>query len=102
MEEIALGEMQMSEAELNAISLRSLVNKLVGFRKKEETDWEKTRIQTFLMLSPYMDRDKPLLPQEIWPMPWDNEIIEKAVDKAKEQREKAKEAWAKIDSWAKK
>lgn len=99
MEEIALGEMGMSAEQLNDISLRSLFNKINGYRQREEMEWERTRLQTFLFLTPYMDQKKPIAIQELWPMPWDGEIVEKAKDRAKEVRDAAAEGWAKVDAW---
>jgi hypothetical protein len=89
----------MSAEQLNSISLRSLFNAINGYREKERMEWERTRIQTFLLLSPYMDAKNPLSVQAVWPMPWDDEVVEMVKDRAKEARDKAAEGWAKIDAW---
>lgn len=91
--------MSMSVDELKEISLRSLFNKVTGFREKERAEWERVRIQTYLTLSPYMDDKNPMPVQSIWPMPWDGHVEAGQKDRAKEARDKAAEGWAKIDEW---
>ncbi len=91
----------MSAEQLNSISLRSLFNKINGYREKEKMEWERIRIQTYLLLSPYMDDKKPISIQSIWPMSWDDEIVDVVKDRAKEARDKAAEGWKKIDAWRK-
>lgn len=88
----------MTEAELFNISPRSLFNKLIGFRKIERDNWERTRIQTYLMLSPYFDKKSSVSPQELMPFPWDEELVEKVKVSAEEAREARQRIWAEIDA----
>lgn len=101
MEEIALGEMGMTEKELWEISPRSLFNKIHGFRAVQQNEWERMRIQTFMLLSPHFDKDKAPTPQSLLPMPWDTEILKTHKEMAKEIRERTKAMWAKIDEMKK-
>jgi hypothetical protein len=98
MEEVALGEMGMTEAQLNGISPRSLFNKLRGHRAAEQMQWERMRIQTFLLLRPYMEKDSALTPQQVIPLPWDNELVQTQKEMAKEMRQRSAALWAKIDA----
>lgn len=90
--------MQMSETELDQISLRSFFNKITGFRKLERDAWERTRTQTFLLLSPHFEKNATVLPQELMPFPWDKEITKQVVDKAAEAKESRDRIFAEIDA----
>jgi hypothetical protein len=102
MEEIALGEMQMTITELDAITPRSLFNKLHGFRANQQMPWERMRIQTYLLLQPHIEKGGSVTPQSLIPMPWDTEILQTQKEQAKEIRERSKALWAKIDEDKKK
>lgn len=97
MEEIALGEMQMTVRELNGITPRSLFNKVYGFRATQQMAWERVRLQTYLLLLPHAGENSGLSPQSIMPMPWDGEVLKTQKEQAKEIRERSKAMWAKID-----
>lgn len=97
MEEIALGEMGMSVSELWDISPRSLFNKLRGFRKLERDSWEQMRIHAWLLLQPYVVKGKAFQPQEILPLPWDDEIKTMAKVDAKKLAEDRKKFWENFD-----
>lgn len=97
MEEIALGEMQMTEAELHQITPRSLFNKLHGFRANEMMAWERMRIQTWWLLRPHDSENSLPAPQQLFPLPGDVDVIQTQKERAKEVRERSKALWAKID-----
>ena len=97
MEEIALGEMQMTVKQFHSITPRSLFNKLTGFRGNQQMAWERVRIQTYLLLLPHVGENTSLSPHILMPMPWDDEILMTQKDRAKEIRERSKALWAKID-----
>jgi hypothetical protein len=98
MEEIALGELGMSVLELHQILPRQLFNKINGYRKLEQDNWERTRVQTFLLLSVNFKQGSTITPQEIMPFPWDDEVIKTAKNDAKTRRENASKIWAEIDA----
>lgn len=102
MEEIALGEMQMTVTDLNDITPRSLFNKMHGFRASQQVSWERMRIQTYLLLQPHIEKGASVTPQSLIPMPWDTELLQTQKEKAKEIRERSKALWAKIDEGKKK
>lgn len=97
MEEIALGEMQMTESELDQITPRSLLNKLYGFRANERMAWERMRVQTWWLLRPHISEGQDVTLQMIVPLPTDEEAIKTQKEQAKEIRERSKALWAKID-----
>lgn len=82
--------------------MRSLFNKLTGFRKIERDEWERTRAQTFLLLSVHFEKNATVLPQDIMPFPWDIEITKDLVDKAAEAKIKRDKIFAEIDAQKKK
>jgi hypothetical protein len=98
MEEIALGEMGMTEKELWEISPRSLFNKLRGFRILERDAWDRVRVQTFYMLIPHCGKSGPPQPLELMPMPWDDELVDTRKIDADEINKKRAELWEKIDA----
>ncbi len=98
MEEIALGEMAMTEIELYTISPRSLFNKINGYRKREQDNWERTRMQTYLLLLPSVKDGAKLTPQSIMPFPWDVNQANKASVSVDKVRKRSSEMWAKIDA----
>lgn len=98
MEEIALGEMGMTEKELWEISPRSLFNKLTGFRKLERDAWERVRIQSYLLLLPHCGKGGPPLPNQLLPFPWDDEVVNVQKMDAEEAARLRKELWEKIDA----
>lgn len=102
MEEIALGEMGMTEQELWEITPRSLFNKLRGFRKLERDAWERMRIQTFHLLAPYLPKDDTLMPWDIIPLPWDKGLNTLAKVDAKKAAEERENLWNKFDRTDKK
>lgn len=87
----------MTVQQLDQITPRSLFNKLQGFRAGQQMDWERTRIQTYLMLTPHMKEGTGITPQSLMPMPWDDAIEELQRTTAKEIREKSKALWDRID-----
>ncbi len=101
MEEIALGEMQMTTVELNAITPRALFNKLYGHRAARQEDWERTRIQTYLLLSPYYKEGEVPKMTEIMPFPWDAEAEKEKTDPMEAAKKRA-EQWARVDKMKKK
>lgn len=88
----------MSETQLNKITLRSFFNKLKGFRKLERDHWERTRAQTFLLLSVNFKEGSTLTPQQVFPLPWDVEIKNTIKEDAKKAKERRKKMWAEIDA----
>lgn len=98
MEEIALGEMQMTETEFWHITPRAFFNKLAGFRKQEQDKWEQVRFVMWSNLVPYSPKGKPTLVQDVLPFPWDNELKVIANESAAEKRKKADKKWAEIDA----
>lgn len=98
MEEMALGEMGMTPQGLFDITPRSLFNKLYGFRRSEKDQWERTRAQTYILLSPYFKENDTVLPQDVFPLPWDGEILRQAKKSAEELAKERAELWAKIDA----
>ncbi|AGO49135.1 hypothetical protein Phi39:1_gp20 [Cellulophaga phage phi39:1] len=95
---MGLGELGMTETELDEITPRSLINKLNGFRKADRDKWERVRVQTFLLLSVNFKEGATVTPQEVMPFPWDKELVVSAKEKAKEAREAAKKIWDSIDN----
>lgn len=97
MEEIALGEMQMTETELHQITPRSLFNKMHGFRANERMAWERMRLQTWWLLRPHVGEGQDITLQMIVPLAGDDDAIQTQKERAKEIRERSKALWAKID-----
>ncbi|WP_435624472.1 hypothetical protein [Flagellimonas sp.] len=97
--------MGMTVIELKKITLRSLYNKLKGFRKSQKDAWEMMRIQVYYSVMPYVseeDKDS-ITPLSLVPLPWDEEVIEQiketTQEKAERLRKERNEGWAKIDAW---
>lgn len=88
----------MTERQLEAITLRAFFNKLKGFRSLQREDWERTRAQTYLMLSPYFEKGSTVTPMEIMPFPWDGTVNTIAKIDPKKMAEDRKKGWAKIDA----
>ncbi|MEO0573208.1 MAG: hypothetical protein AAF039_15990 [Bacteroidota bacterium] len=98
MEVIALGEMGMTEQQLKEITLRSLFNKLEGFRKLERDAWERTRMVMWAAITPHTKKETKLSPMDVMELPWDTDIKEDQKMDAKEAAKKRKALWEKIDA----
>jgi hypothetical protein len=90
--------MQMAETELESITPRALFNKLTGFRVLQREPWEIARIQSFVLLSPYFEKNRSPTANELMPFPWDG--VSNSVEKPdpKKMAEDRKKIWAEIDA----
>lgn len=93
----------MGELELNNITVRSLMNKLKGFRKSHQDDWERTRMLAYYMVLPHVTEEEKdnFSPLTLMPFPWDDEtkemVTETVREKAKRMKEDRDRLWAKVD-----
>lgn len=90
--------MKMTFWELDRIPSRSLFNKMYGHRELERNQWERVRMQTYLLLSPHFGKGARITPHELMPMPWDGEVFQSAKTDAAELKKERDKLWAAIDS----
>lgn len=97
-----MGEMMMTVTELNDILPCTLFNKIRGYNAKMRQEWERTRMATYIGLSPYMPKEKAPTLYEVFPLPWDGDVREEMMQKVKvdaeEARKKRQDTWAKVDA----
>lgn len=98
MEEMALGEMGMTMLELLEIEPRSLFNKIRGHNNKVRQEWERTRLHAYVTITPYIPEKETVLPQQIMPFPWDDELQQTVKVDATALAEERKKKWAEIDA----
>lgn len=94
--------MAMAYDELYKITPRSLFNKLYGFRHHQREAWERTRLQCYYTVLPYLPeeyRNKDIT--DFMPFAWDKEHVDQNIDKirekSKELAKQRKALWKKID-----
>ncbi len=90
---MALGEIKLSYNDFYALTPRSFVNVINGFRNREYEDqklsWEQTRYLFYANLKPHLKGNPSL--KKLMPLPWDTEDIEEGnvILLTDEQAEKA-------------
>ena len=102
LEEIALGELELSEMEFYALTPRTFANLLKGRRKKEEVAfkdrWEQTRLIVVSSLLPHLGKGANKSIQKIYPLPWDKENGKPKIEiDPQEAAKNAQAFWDKID-----
>lgn len=91
----------MTIFELDEITAKQLFNKIYGFRKREQGEWERTRLQCYYTVLPHLDEaHKNIQVSQFMPLPWDGEISdnwETIKADAADSRKRLDSLWAKID-----
>ena len=70
---------------LNQMELNALIE---GHELDKRDDWERTRLATYIGVSPNFKKGSKLKPQDIFPLPWDaKDDYEGKVERAKQKLE---------------
>ncbi len=71
----------MSERDLEFISPRAFYNKVQGFNKLRQNDYELVRLQTVELLNIQMEKKHQIKrPRDLWKFPWEKKEVKK-IDK---------------------
>lgn len=88
----------MSWADLEETPPAQLFLKIEGFNRRERDHAELVRMQTYLLLSPYMDSKKPITLTGMWQFPWDKAAKPVDKERRKKDEKRARAIWDLIDS----
>ncbi|WP_348702685.1 hypothetical protein [Tenacibaculum sp. 190524A02b] len=77
MEQLALGELGLSLEYFYSLTSRQFFNTLTGYREKErlvyQDDWERSRMQMYFTVLPYLDKNNQIAPEDLFVFPWEDE-----------------------------
>ncbi len=94
---VIVGRIKIPYNDLFLLTKREIDAVIRGHEIDIKDDWERTRISTYINVSPNLKKGSNITPEKLIPLPWDKPIdINLNKDKLKSDIEKAKEIYAKL------
>jgi len=94
---VIVGRVKVPINDLFLLTKREIEALIRGHESDKKDDWERSRMNAYIVASPYMKSG--VTPSQLWPLPWEGEhteSMETDIDQLKKDTAKAMDVFEKI------